>query len=634
MQFKNPEILYFLFALLVPVLVHLFQLKKFKTMEFSNVALLKEIRLQTRKSSQIKKWLLLVCRLFLLAALIFAFAQPYFPAKNPNLKTMPWVIALDNSFSMQAQGAKGPLLPRAVQEILETIPKNQTFSLLTNNQSFWEIDLATNQTELQQITYSAHPFSIQNTQHILDKHFNRQPYRLLVISDGIFANYSTTNHLENAYLYQMQAVNKTNVAIQSSAFNGTDSNFNVLEITLQGYGIQDSLSFSLSVNDANKLYSKTKVTLGSASKKVTINLPKQPINGQISIDTPDLEYDNHYYFSIEAPQAIKVGVVGTSIPEIEKIFNPQQVVFESVQSAEKLSDFSTILINQQNTDLNLWGSALKKAYNQGSQIIYIPSLQVTTAAHNDFLSHFGALKFSTIQTFKNSITQIHTDHSVYKNVFEHKPEKQTYPTTSQNFVLQGTVLPILSYANNETYLGNLTNGLGNLYVFSSDLQLAQSSILQAPIIVPTFYNMVTQQQENQLQNFGIYSTDSWVINGSFNQKQPIELEGKKQSGIPQQQPIGNKTKIGFENFPDFAGNYIAKQENKPIASVGLNYNRSESNLTLSDAKLFNNFVPVESVNEALVQMNQNNSGTALWKYFILTTLLFLILELLIQKFVK
>ena len=72
MQFKHPEILYFLFLLVIPILVHLFQLRKFKTEYFTNVKFLKELVVQTRKSSKIKKYLLLATRLLLLTFLIIA----------------------------------------------------------------------------------------------------------------------------------------------------------------------------------------------------------------------------------------------------------------------------------------------------------------------------------------------------------------------------------------------------------------------------------------------------------------------------------------------------------------------------------------------------------------------------------
>ena len=110
MQFKHPEILYFLFLLLIPILVHLFQFRKFKKEYFTNVRFLKSISIQTRKSSQLKKWLLLACRLLLLFCLILAFAQPFFDAKDSQNRSNETYIILDNSFSMQAKGKKGELL--------------------------------------------------------------------------------------------------------------------------------------------------------------------------------------------------------------------------------------------------------------------------------------------------------------------------------------------------------------------------------------------------------------------------------------------------------------------------------------------------------------------------------------------
>ena len=78
MQFKHPEILYALLLLIIPILVHLFQLQRFVKVPFTNVKLLKTIEKQTRKSARLKKWLILLARLLVFTCLIFAFAQPYF----------------------------------------------------------------------------------------------------------------------------------------------------------------------------------------------------------------------------------------------------------------------------------------------------------------------------------------------------------------------------------------------------------------------------------------------------------------------------------------------------------------------------------------------------------------------------
>ena len=121
MQFKYPELLYALFLLLIPIFIHLFQLRRFQKVDFTNVAFLKKVTLQTRKSSQLKKWLTLLMRMLALASIIIAFAQPFTASKSALNTQKETIIYIDNSFSMQAKGPQGPLLQRAAQDLFEQI---------------------------------------------------------------------------------------------------------------------------------------------------------------------------------------------------------------------------------------------------------------------------------------------------------------------------------------------------------------------------------------------------------------------------------------------------------------------------------------------------------------------------------
>ena len=102
MQFKHPEILWALFLLVIPILIHLLQLRRFTKTPFTNVAMLQKVVSESRKSNTLKKWLLLLTRLLLLAAIIIAFAQP-FSSANTALQEKETVVYLDDSFSMQAK---------------------------------------------------------------------------------------------------------------------------------------------------------------------------------------------------------------------------------------------------------------------------------------------------------------------------------------------------------------------------------------------------------------------------------------------------------------------------------------------------------------------------------------------------
>lgn len=160
MQFKNPEILYALFLLIIPILIHLFQLRRFRKTEFTNVKFLKEVTLQTRKSSQLKKWLILFSRLLALTALILAFAQPYIPAKT-NFQEKELVIYLDNSFSMQAKGAHGELLKTAVQQLVENSDIPENVNWFTNNQTFRDNSVNDFKNQLIQLDYSSNQLTYE-----------------------------------------------------------------------------------------------------------------------------------------------------------------------------------------------------------------------------------------------------------------------------------------------------------------------------------------------------------------------------------------------------------------------------------------------------------------------------------------
>ena len=114
MQLQHPEFLWGLLLLVLPILVHLLKLRRFQKTPFTNVTLLKRILAESNRSSQLKKWLLLMSRLGLLTALVFAFCKPFKPSQEFDLKK-DILVYLDNSFSMQAKGESTTLLQQAVQ---------------------------------------------------------------------------------------------------------------------------------------------------------------------------------------------------------------------------------------------------------------------------------------------------------------------------------------------------------------------------------------------------------------------------------------------------------------------------------------------------------------------------------------
>jgi hypothetical protein len=67
MQFLYPVFLFALFTLAIPVLVHLFNFRRYKKVYFSNVQFLKEVQERQASRRNIKERLILAARMYLLS---------------------------------------------------------------------------------------------------------------------------------------------------------------------------------------------------------------------------------------------------------------------------------------------------------------------------------------------------------------------------------------------------------------------------------------------------------------------------------------------------------------------------------------------------------------------------------------
>ncbi len=194
MQFKHPEILYALLLLIIPIIVHLFQLQRFVKVPFTNVKLLKNIEQQTRKSARLKKWLILGARLLAFTCLIVAFAQPSF-SKFSTQKNFHTTIYLDNSFSMQAKGQNGELLKTVAQKIIENNNnENSTLSIFTNDKKFENLDAKSLKNELITVNYSPNKLDLNTV--------------LLKLNDYNFDKINTLN--KNILITDFQTINMNN----------------------------------------------------------------------------------------------------------------------------------------------------------------------------------------------------------------------------------------------------------------------------------------------------------------------------------------------------------------------------------------------------------------------------------------
>lgn len=641
MQFKHPEILYFLFLLVIPILVHLFQLRRFKKEYFTNVKLLKELQTQTRKSSKIKKWLLLATRLLLLACLIIAFAQPYFENEKTVKKGNDLIILLDNSFSMQAKGPKGELLKRSVQELLEELPENQTFSLLTNTEIFWDTDIKSIQKELQNLSYSAVPFQLDYLLNQVEIKKKQVPKDFIIITDALQteskkATTLTQNH--SVYLIQTQAEYVSNVCLENVEISQVLDQFYELKITLQSFGLKQK-EVALSVISKNKAIANTVVQFEKPKAVIKITIPKKEFQGTVHIEDQSLAYDNDYYFSISTPKKASILAIGS--PEknnfLDRLFTADEFNFTSTElkslDYNQIENQEAILLNELE-DLPLaLGTTLKSFYEKGGNVVLIPNQQNSVSTLNTFTANFGAPKYAALSTTEKQITTINYSHPIYQTVFENKVTNFQYPKVKSSFGLTG-ITAVLQYEDQAIFVGSNTNQLGNFYTFSAPINKQNSNFQNAPLIVPTLYNMGQNQNKIGSIAYTIGENQSLLLETILSKDEAVVVQNKDYSFIPLQQLLHTKCKLTFGDYPEKAGNYEVLKNQETLKRISFNYPRTESDITAINSGNFDTFTKVNNLSTVLNDLASSQSSSEIWKWFLMGTLLLLCIELLIQKLIK
>ncbi|SEQ07867.1 BatA domain-containing protein [Flavobacterium urocaniciphilum] len=642
MQFKNPEILYFLFLLIIPILVHLFQLRRFKKQEFTNVKLLKELEIQTRKSSTIKKWLLLATRLLLLAALIFAFAQPFFKAKDFDKKNNELIVVIDNSFSMQAKGNSGELLKRTIQDLLENTPEEQQLSVLTNDENFYDTNIRNIQKELQNLKYSSTPFNPAAIITRIEAKKPGLPKDILFISDAVGLKDELKTNLSDAssLYYQTVEANETNnIAIENVQISQVLDQFYELKISIKSYGDFEN-DVPISMYNGKKLVGKALISKEKPQKEILFTIPKNDFHGYVTIQDNSLSYDNTFYFSISKPQKSNVIAVGNTDKNqfLSRIYNAEEFNYTSTElntlNYNSIENADAIILNEVSNIPNALSVTLKNYYSKGGNIIFIPDVNSPVDSYNSFLRNFSNNSLSEKVVKEKQITQISFNHPIYTNVFEKKVSNFQYPKTNATFTINGSNLPVLQYEDKSVFLGNITNRLGNLFFFSTSINKENSNFQNSPLIVPTFYNMGQNNNKTGLNAFTIGNNNFTIINETIAKDNVLSVTNAENSFIPMQQILNNKIKLTFGNYPENSGNYAVLKDKESLKNISFNYPRTESDLSQINSDYFDNCTKVNSVSTFYSDIHSSRTSNEVWKYFIIATLLFLILELLIQKFVK
>jgi len=648
MHFKYPAIFYFLFILIVPILIHLFNLKKFKKIEFTNVQFLKKISIETRKSSQVKKLLILATRLLCFTALIFTFSQPYLGNKKIE-DNRHYYIYLDNSESLNTNGNNGNLLKTATHDIIENSPENERYSLLTNDDLRINISKKELKKDLRNIQISNNITSFEDKINAIERELKNKSndlYKILLISDFQYFTKKINNKFTNVTrpfsVVKLTSNVKNNISVDSVYISTYNTYEKVVSVVIKNQGDEKN-DIPIALYNSSKLINKRSFSILKNEEKI-LEFPIENFHqfkGKIQIDfNESFMFDNVFYFTINSSKKTSILTIGKSLPYISKIFNSNEFNYSSSSlqnlNYNSISSQQLIILNQIQSITKVLESSILKFIENGGNLLVIPNKNIELNTYNSFFKKINSGEI--LNKYKDSlkITTINFEHPLFRDVFTKEVRNFEYPAVALNYThnLKGNA--ILMFENKTPFLHEVANSFSKIYLFSSPLDIQSSNIVNSPIIVPTLYNMAKQSLELTKPYYILQKENTIEISKKIEKNEILKISNQKKSFIPSQINFANKVVLSTINEPKTAGFFDITLNRDTLNYLAYNNSPNESLLTFYDLntvkKENKNITIFSSIKEYFKEINEKNKVQSLWRLFLAIAIVSLLLEILILKF--
>ncbi len=683
MQFINPNFLWGLLAVGIPVIIHLFNFRRFKKVYFSNVSFLEELKLQTQKYSKLKHLIILFLRILAIACLVIAFAQPFIPFSNTKKTTNGKnvvCIYVDNSFSMEAVSDENKLLDIAktkAREILSAYNNSDVFQLLTNDfegkhqrllskdeflEMLEEVEISPSVKKLPEIVKRQQ--DIQNTVNVANKtsyiisDFQKSISDFQSISKDStisinlipLTSQKTNNIFVDSCWFESPVlqIGKT-VKIIAKIKNASDVPFEKIPLKLIINGKQRAVA-SFDIKEKEELLIP-----------LTYRIDESGIqNGYAEITDYPLTYDDKYFFSYKVAENIHVLAINgeTESTFLNKLFKLDSV-FSFKNISENNIDYSNlknnnlIVLNGLKTISSGLSQELQRYILNGGNLLIFPSEKADLESYRQFTTLINVGSYQAIDTTNTKVEKINLNHSIYSDVFEKIPENIDLPVIFNHYTLTENIHSrkesLLKLQNGKDFLSISYCGKGKVYLSAVSLNPSWSNFPRHAIFVPTLFNIALQSIALNKLSYTIGSDEVIEVPSTINTTNnenifKIKGEEKNFEIIPETKTIDSYTNIFLHNQIKKAGNYMIFSGDTKLSGISLNYDRNESQpdcftnkeiSTIVKDKQLKNLIVIEAnkkhLGEIIKEMNQ---GISLWKLFVLLTLIFLLGEVVLLRLWK
>lgn len=657
--------LFGLFALAIPIIIHLFNFRRHKIVYFSNTATLKTIEQENAKTKKLKYIISLIMRMLFIAGLVFAFAYPYNPEQKLKVDDADNLVAvyIDNSMSMHSQSSEISLIEDArasARKIVSNISPSQRFVLLTNSRQP-DNEYPMNQDEMlmsiDAMQTEASPMSFNNLYENLQMIMKRNGFKsasLFMYSDfqdnmmsvdGLVADSAIqlvamplkSDYQQNIYIdtvwlsspiLQKGLANEINVRVVNES--GKDINGLPVNFEIDGKSVAFN-TIDIPANDKNEVAMQF-VLHDSGENNATVSINDYPIT-----------FDDTYNFVLNVRPIIKIVELSAGIGDlsIKTLFSNDSLFDYQVMNPYRidqqyLSDCQMVVVDgEASLNETMWQTIIDFANNGGSVVVFPSEVSDKSNLSDDTLS----------------ISTISSHHEFFSDIFVNIPNNADLPRVYKHVQIDkkrfSNTLTLISLQNGTSFFTLSKIGGGNVFNFASQFGKDWTNFADNALFVPIMYKvaMLGGQMGRLSYTLGV---DKDILINDLTAFSDGDVRIRDAQGnfemIPMVEMRNNRALIRLYDELPGAGFYTVNKGDEVIETTAWNDSRKESKMKFLDREEVDKLLKDKGLNVlAVMKADEIHSNdimemmvrrSMLWKSFIILALISLLIEILVLRFWK
>ncbi len=678
MNFVFPGFLFALSALAVPLLIHLFRFRRFKTVYFPNIAFLRQLSEASDRESRLKHILVLIARMLAIAFLVIAFSRPYIPSGETTVSAEGNVVGvyIDNSFSMSAMSSRSTLLEEArnrALEISDLYGPADRFLLQTNDfegrhqrllsrDEFREMVLQVGQSARirsigevmtrKEDLFGSEPAENKITYYLSDFQKSTSGFEQIDRDHGLPVYFLplVAQRPDNLFVDSVWMESPVILAGQPVSIGVRVGNEGDRELTNQ--------SLRLFINGQQRtVVSFDADPGGEAVLELGWSAGSQEVNqAYVSINDHPVSFDDRMYFTYRVDNEIPVLAIEGGgrnhyldvLYGRDELFDYQTMPGFAIDHSS-IAGFSLVVLDALERIPPGLAAELERFVRDGGSLAIFPGRDAELGSYNDFLNRLGTDNLGGIDTSGIRVNYLNDQHLLFEGVFEDIPENIDLPYVSSRYPIRtsasSTGEELLRLQNGMPLLSTYTPGSGRVMLSAVPLSDEFSTLQRHSVFVPLMVNLALQSGWVLDLYHTIGDESPFVIPGVRHQgDRVLSVRSEGYEVIPEQRRSGNMMQLFFHGQVEEAGNYSLYLGDTETGGISFNYDRRESRLESYDASEMEEMLTdmqleginiVEAGNIPLKEvLSELGLGRQLWRLFIILALLSLLIEIALLRFLK